>query len=140
MMKVDKEYLKQLLEAFESAERPTTNIQELEAKGFHYDDDKFVFHTDILVDKGYIESFALNTRGVGYTLMGNGQRGWSVVPIRLTAFGHDFIESLNEPNVWAEIQANFKESSLETISSVAKDLAKGYAKQKVKVLLEAAGS
>ncbi|ENE4765697.1 DUF2513 domain-containing protein [Vibrio parahaemolyticus] len=139
-MKIDKEYLKSLLEAFESAEGPLTNIRELEAKGFHYDDDKFAFHTDLLVDKGYIESFATQSRGAGYKLLGNGERVWSVVPLRLTAFGHDFIESLNEPNVWQEIQANFKDASLDTTISVAKGLAKGYAKQKVKSLLEAAGS
>ncbi|EGQ9976466.1 DUF2513 domain-containing protein [Vibrio vulnificus] len=140
-MKIDKEYLKSLLEAFESAEGPLTNIRELEAKGFHYDDDKFAFHTDLLVDKGYIESFATQqSRGAGYRLMGSGERVWSVVPLRLTAFGHDFIESLNEPNVWREIQTNFKDASLDTTISVAKDLAKGYAKQKVKSLLDAAGS
>ncbi|MCE7608550.1 DUF2513 domain-containing protein [Vibrio fluvialis] len=139
-MKIDKDYLKALLEAFESAEKPTTNIKELESKGFHYNDDKFVLHTDILIDKGYIESFGTNTRGVGYILLGSGQRSWSNVPLRLTAFGHDFIESLNEPNVWDEIQTNFKDASFETVVSVAKDLAKGYAKQKVKTLLEASGS
>ncbi|MFW1382934.1 DUF2513 domain-containing protein [Vibrio parahaemolyticus] len=139
-MKIDKEYLKELLEAFESAERPTTNITELEAKGFHYDDDKFVLHTDILIDKGYIQSFGIKSRGVGYTLMGNGERSWSVVPLRLTAYGHDFIESLNEPNVWDEIQSNFKEASFDTMVSVAKDLAKGFAKKKVKSLLEASDS
>ncbi len=139
-MKIDKDYLKKLLEAFESAERPTTNIKELESIGFYYDDDKFVLHTDILIDKGYIESFGTNTRGVGYTLVGRGQRTWSVVPLRLTAFGHDFIESLNEPNVWEEIQKNFKDASFETVVSAAKDLAKGYAKQKVKAILEASGS
>ncbi|HDY7526653.1 TPA: DUF2513 domain-containing protein [Vibrio vulnificus] len=139
-MKIDKEYLKELLEAFESAERPTTNITELETKGFHYDDDKFILHTDILIDKGYIQSFGFKTRGVGYILMGNGTRSWSVVPLRLTAFGHDFIESLNEPNVWDEIQSNFKEASFETMVSVAKDLAKGFAKKKVKSLLEASDS
>ncbi|HHQ4263681.1 TPA: DUF2513 domain-containing protein, partial [Vibrio cholerae] len=65
---------------------------------------------------------------------------WKIVPIRLTASGHEFIESLNEPDVWDTIQSNFKEASLETLAVVAKDLAIGFAKQKVKALLESAGS
>ncbi|HGH6016906.1 TPA: DUF2513 domain-containing protein [Vibrio mimicus] len=138
-MVVDKEYMKGLLEAVQSSDKPTTDIKELEHQGFSYKDDKFIFHTDILIDKGYIESLG-SFRGCGYQISGNNKIEWKIVPIRLTASGHEFIESLNEPDVWDTIQSNFKEASLETLAVVAKDLAIGFAKQKVKALLESAGS
>lgn len=138
-MVIDKEYLKGLLEAIQSSDTPTTDIKELDRLGFSYEDDKFIFHTDILIDKGYLESIG-PFRGVGYQIAGNNQIDWKIVPIRLTASGHEFIESLNEPDVWESIQSNFKEASLDTLIVVAKDLATGFAKQKVKALLESCGS
>lgn len=138
IMKVDKEYLKELLEAFESVKTPLTNIRELAELGYDYKTDAFAFHSDILVDKGFIQTLSSNEKlyGAGYQLSSAGSRVWiSTVPIRLTAAGHEFIDSLNEPNVWETIQANFKEASLDTIKSVALDLAKGYAKRKVKQIL-----
>jgi hypothetical protein len=50
-MKIDQDYLKGLLEAFENAEEPTTDIEELQRLGFNYEDDKFIFHLQILADR-----------------------------------------------------------------------------------------
>jgi len=43
-MKIDHDYLKRLLDAFESSETPTTDLYELERKGIFYREDIFVFH------------------------------------------------------------------------------------------------
>ncbi|MEH6560500.1 MAG: DUF2513 domain-containing protein [Marinobacter sp.] len=133
-MKIDRDYLKGLLEAFQAAKGPFTDIREVKEKGFDYEEDNFIFHSDILLDRGFIESLSPRD-GIGYQRMGNGGCTWSVVPLRLTADGHDFIETLNAPNVWEDIQANFKQSSIDTLKSVAKDLAIGYAKKRVSELL-----
>ena len=133
-MKVNNEYMKGLLDAFESSETPLTDIYVLKDKGFSYEEDIFVFHMDILLDKGFIESKS-NTNGIGYRLMSDRSKVWSVIPLRLTAQGHEFIDSLNEPDVWENIQKNFKDSSIDTIKSVSKDLAIGFAKKKVTELL-----
>ncbi len=138
-MKIDSEYMKGLLDAFEASDTPLTDIHKLQEAGYSYEDDIFVFHMDILLDKGLIESKS-TSGGIGYGLTGNGGRFWSVVPLRLTAQGHDFIDSLNEPDVWENIQKNFKDSSIDTIKSVAKDLAKGFAKKKVTELLSGSSS
>lgn len=133
-MKINRDYLKGLLEAFQASEGPFTNIRELKEKGFDFEEDDFIFHSDILLDRGFIES--LSPRGgIGYQRMGNGDCTWSVVPLRLTADGHDFIETLNAPNVWDDIQENFKQSSIDTLKSIAKELAIGYAKKRVTALL-----
>lgn len=138
-MKINNEYLKGLLEAFEASDKPLTDIMLLNKLGFSYEEDTFVFHMDILLDKGLIES--KSTRGgIGYQLLSDGDRSWSVIPLRLTAQGHEFISSLHEPDVWKNIQENFKNSSIDTIKSVAKDLAKGFAKKKVTELLSESSS
>ena len=53
--------------------------------------------------------------------------------IRLTAAGHEYIDNLNEPEVWATIQENFSEAALNTVMVVAKDLAVMFAKKKLKL-------
>ena len=50
-MTIDQDYLKKLLEAFEAAPAPITNIDELQAAGLEYDNDQFVFHMNILTTK-----------------------------------------------------------------------------------------
>lgn len=138
-MKINRDYLKGLLEAFQASEGPFTDIREIKERGFDYEEDNFILHSDILLDRGLVESLS-SRGGIGYRLMGNGSYTWSVVPLRLTADGHDFIETLNAPNVWEDIQANFKQSSIDTLKSVAKDLAIGYAKKRVSELLSKDGS
>jgi hypothetical protein len=43
-MKIEQDYLKGLLEAFESSDNPTTDIQELNEKGFEHLNNQFIFH------------------------------------------------------------------------------------------------
>jgi hypothetical protein len=54
-MQIDYDYLKQVLEAFAAAPRPTTDIEELEANGINCESDAFLFHMGILQDKGLVE-------------------------------------------------------------------------------------
>jgi len=88
-MKINQKYLKELLEAFQSAEKPMTDIVELKGKGFDIDSDEFAFHSDILIDKCLIETVTTNTEslGAGYQLLGAGLRVWHEIPLRLTASG-----------------------------------------------------
>lgn len=43
-MKIDHDYLKKLLEAYQSAEGPTTDLKELQRNGIDLEDKKFEFH------------------------------------------------------------------------------------------------
>lgn len=129
-MKIDQEYLKGLLEAFESAVNPTTDIKELSAAGFPYQTDEFVFHMRLLEDRGLIEGLGSGS-GFGYTQT-RATYSWAVVPLRLTADGHDFIEALKQKEVWQTIKTDFKDASLATMVSAARSLAEGFAKKKVK--------
>jgi len=132
-MKIDQDYLKGLLEAFEAAVKPTTNIQELQQQGFNYEDDKFIFHLHILADQALVEQE--HGSGLGYTKGADGFVSWSVVPLRLTANGYDFIEALRNSKVWETIKSEFKEASIGTLLKVSKELLEGYTKKKIIALI-----
>lgn len=135
-MKIDHEYLKGLLQAFQEAEGPYTTIDELRENGYPYNNKAFNFHMNILTDQGLIEGTATGKSSVGMERALSGEIIWiHGVKIRLTAAGHEYIDTLNEPGVWNVIQANFKDSALETIKTIAKDLAVGFARKKVKELI-----
>lgn len=133
-MKIDYEYLKGLLIAFEKAECPYTDINELKKNGFACGEDVFPFHMAILYDKNFIESSSPKY-GFGYLNVDSSGPSWIEVELRLTVSGHEFLASLNDPDVWDEICKNFKKSGIDTVKLVAIDLAKGFAKKKVTELL-----
>lgn len=133
-MKIDQEYLKGLLTAIQDSEGPFTNIEELSERGYSYESDDFVLHMEILLDKGFLESKS-SSGGIGYIMSGSGRLQWSIVPLRLTASGHDFISAIQQPKIWEAIKSNFGECGLEAVKTVALDLATGYAQQKVRSLL-----
>lgn len=135
-MKIDHAYLKGLLEAFEAAEGPYTTIDELRENGYPYNEKTFTFHMNILVDQGLIKGTGTGKSSIGMERALSGEVIWiHGINIRLTAAGHEYIDTLNEPQVWNVIQENFKDSSLETLKSVAKDLAAGFARKKVNELI-----
>lgn len=107
-MKIDKEYSDGLLRAFEKSEHPTTDILELKKHGFDYEEERFIFHLRILYEKGLIEPEIPET-GLGYQ-----QRTWSVLPLRLTAKGHEYLETLPNPD-----EEGFSAEEIEEIKRAA---------------------
>ncbi|WP_394546894.1 DUF2513 domain-containing protein [Pantoea ananatis] len=132
-MKIDQQYLKDLLIAFEDNEGPQTNIRELEDAGFDYSNQKFIFHMRLLDDKNLIARVD-GEPGFGLCLGADNTGSWAVLPLRLTSQGHDFIEALRQKEVWNTVKENFKEASISTLVDVAKQLAQGFAKQRIKQL------
>ena len=122
-MKIDQDYLKALLNAFQAEESLYTDINKLKEKGFDYLTDKFLFHIQILEDKKLIENCTKNSR-IGYDFTLDGGICWTVVPLRLTATGHDLIEALNKSEVWEIIKKYFKEASISTLVNVGTELVK----------------
>lgn len=132
-MKIDQQYLKDLLIAFEDNDGPQTNIRELEDAGFDYTNQKFIFHMRLLDDKNLIARVD-GEPGFGLYLGADNIGSWAVLPLRLTSQGHDFIEALRQKEVWNTVKENFKEASISTLVDVAKQLAQGFAKQRIKQL------
>jgi hypothetical protein len=132
-MKIDQDYLKGLLEAFESSEAPDTDIMHLNEQGYDCDTDAFIFHMRLLEDRGLIVR-SDGERGFGAIQSLDGQTHWAVMPLRLTATGHDFIDALRNKEVWSTLKTGFKDASMGTLMTVSKELFKrALAKQMDKI-------
>lgn len=132
-MKINHDYLKGLLIAFEDAPNPDTDINELSDKGFDYRTTEFMFHMRLLEDQ-YLIQRTDGEAGFGYVSSLGGQGSFAVMPLRLTAQGHDFIADLRQKEVWNSVKENFKEASMSGLVDITKQLAQGFAKQKIKQL------
>ena len=120
-MRIDHDYLRSLLTAFQAAEGPTTDIDELDGHGINRSDDRFLFHLQLMED----ESLVVGTSGdgeLGYQFYGGGGIVWSVVPIRLTAWGHHFADAMLHDTVWKRIKTDFRTVSIRTLVSTATTL------------------
>ncbi|HIC7893485.1 DUF2513 domain-containing protein [Citrobacter freundii] len=136
-MKIDQQYLKDLLIAFEDTHGPDTLLSELENTGFRREDSNFIFHMRLLSDYGLIVRVD-GLPGFGHEMLQSlGQCAgyyWTEIPLRLTASGHDFIADLRQKEVWQTIKTNFKDEGITTLIGISKSLALGFAKKKVKDL------
>jgi hypothetical protein len=117
-MKPDAEYLKQLLTAFRDAPNPTTDIRELEGAGLLLNDPKFELHMMLLRDGGFVESES-NAGGIGISKSADGSIQWSVIPLRLTASGHEFAEAMGNSKALQALKKNFVGASISTMRDVA---------------------
>jgi hypothetical protein len=133
-MKIDHDYLKKMLEAFEAAPAPIFYVTDFEAARLDINDPQFIFHMEILDDQGFI---VRDDRSAGFGLMrsADGSAFWSILPLRLTAQGHDFIEALKNKEVWATLKKDFKDASISTLWDVSKKLLEGYTKKKIEGIL-----
>jgi len=130
-MRIDQEYLKRMLNVFLESKKHYTDLAEFSKAGFNVLDDAFLFHFKILEDQGFVESCVQNRR-LGYQVSGDGQARWDANVIRLTAAGHDFAESLNKVEIFDILSKEFKNASVSTLSSVAKELMLGFAQKQIK--------
>jgi hypothetical protein len=134
-MQIDHEYLKRLLEAFAAASGPLTNIEELEGRGMPYRDPQFVFHMGILEDKALIARDD-HKPGFGLTRSVDGFESWGVLPLRLTANGHEFLEALRDQRILAVIKRQFKTAGIGTLVTVSKTLLESYTKEAIGALMK----
>ena len=126
-MKIDQEYLKGLLIAFEDSNEPHTSITRLLALGFDHRTNEFRFHIRLLQDRGLIARVD-GKDGIGYSSpASDGQDDeffFDEVPLRLTASGHDFLKTIRNKEVWATLKTGFKDASIGTLVKVSKELFK----------------
>jgi hypothetical protein len=132
-MKIDNDYLKKLLEAGQASDKPTFDIEALRAAGFDRADPQFEFHMAILTDRRFIEQDD-GSSGFGLTKGIDGFLSWSVLPMRLTASGHDFLDSIQSPEVWDRTKAAVKKVGnvgFDLLVQIAKAEAKRFAAEKL---------
>lgn len=135
-MKIDQQYLKDLLISFEDTDGPDTTIDELKEAGYDENSSEFIFHMRLIYDHGLIVRVDGDS-GFGHILETN-MNGhiyyWDKTPLRLTARGHDFIADLRQKEVWETVKTNFKDEGMSTLIGITKSLAIGFAKKRIKDL------
>ncbi len=133
-MKIDQEYLKELLNTFMESSRSFIWVEDIVKKGIEMDD-KFLFHIQILEDQDFIECLDKKSE-IGYEITLGGNFEWKSRPLRLTASGHEFSEAVNRPEIWEILIGEFKGASLSTLKSVASSLLIAFAKKQLNKYLE----
>ena len=133
-MKIDQDYLREILNTFTQSTRSFIWLEDLTRKGIEIDD-KFLFHIQILEDQQFVE--CLDKRSdIGYEITLGGNFEWKSRPLRLTASGHEFTEAINRPEIWDVLKQEFKDASLSTLRSAATSLLLAFAKKQVNKYLE----
>ena len=133
-MKIDQEYLRQILNSFIESERAFVWVADIAARGIEIDD-KFLFHMQILEDQQFIECLDKKSE-LGYEISLGGNFEWNSRPLRLTAAGHEFLEAINRPEIWDVLKAEFRDASLSTLKSAAQTLLLAFAKKQISKYLD----
>ena len=99
-MKHELEYTKSLLEFIEVHEQAVIPLNKLLQSDLVHDEtrEKFIHHIDILIDREFIYISLSNRKW--YARSTDGSIQWASPNLRLTALGHDFLSSIEEPDVW----------------------------------------
>jgi hypothetical protein len=72
----------------------------------------------LLQDGGFVESES-RAGGIGLSKEADGSIQWSVIPLRLTASGHEFAEAMENSKVLQTLKKSFVGASLSTMRDVA---------------------
>ncbi|USD22151.1 DUF2513 domain-containing protein [Microbulbifer variabilis] len=120
-MRIDIEYLKELLGIILDHDKPDFNIGLDKINPLWNDDDKLnklVFHLEILNDQGLIKS-TNGSSSLGFRRASDGSVMVGVIPLRLTADGHQFASDLSKPGVLEKLKTSFQDSGpTETVKLV----------------------
>ena len=140
VMRIDIEYIKFFLDAVLDHDKPDFGLDIEKIKPLWVGDDeklnKLIFHMEILEDQDLIES-SIETTGIGFRRMGGGG-GFtvSIIPLRLTAKGHQFSSDLSKPGVIDKLTTTFKDSGPTETVKVVFALGKNFIDSQLKSLIE----
>jgi hypothetical protein len=128
-MRIDYEYMSKILDVFLEASTPTVTWDDFEPlrEGSDEGEHRFVFHIEILADKGLVVG-GLDDGSIGIQ-RNSGEYLVSVIPWRLTADGHDFAAALVKPGILDRIKEKFQKEALSTVIEIAKKLAEKQAEK-----------
>jgi len=126
-MRIDQHYLKDFLNVFLDSSNHFVTISNFKNANFDIDA-KFLFHMQILEDQKFVQAYNENN-DLGYHVSLGGNFEWVSQNMRLTASGHEFADSLNKKEIYEVLKEEFKNASVATLSSVAKELMISFAKK-----------
>lgn len=114
-MKIDIEYLKKILDKFLESDTQYINTSVFED---FLEDEKFLFHWDILLDKKVIVN-SQGDLGKFYSRTTTDINYWDI-KVRLNDNGYNFYEAIKDNKFRNKIKKDFKNISIETLGLVAK--------------------
>ena len=79
----------------------------------------------LLHDSGFVDSES-RTGGIGFSRGADGFVQWSVIPLRLTASGHEFAEAMGNSEVLLTLKKSFLGASIGTMRDVAVAISKAW--------------
>lgn len=126
-MKIDYDYLKELLSTFLNSDKPSITIRDL---GFYEknkeDLSKLIFHLTLLVDQGLIRDSGLNYSSfkdiTGICFGGDGIIHGGECDMVLTSEGHDFAIALSQNPILERIKKDFSEAPISAAKQIATKL------------------
>jgi hypothetical protein len=121
-MKRDMDLIRQLMLKLEAIPLQAGGIYHIEPHDPEisvegYDNDTIAYHLSLIKDAGLVDSGNVNP------MVGIGYRGF-------TWAGHDFIDSVRDPEIWQKTEGALKHAGGFTLD-FAKALAKGFIKKKI---------
>ncbi len=119
-MKRDMDYIRQLLLNIEASDSPPSLPQLLPSNPDEFDRQKLHDHLRMLSEEAGFVS--------GTTIGALKERYW--FDLRLTWLGHDFLDSVRDPEIWAKTKAGAEKAGVFTIG-LLKDLATGFVKKQI---------
>ncbi|GLO64212.1 hypothetical protein MACH09_47200 [Vibrio sp. MACH09] len=139
-MRIDYEYLNNFLKLVLDNETGDFSLSTEPFKALWPNDDeaaidKLVFHLEILADQGCIESALTKKEGIGFRRTGAGFI-ISIIPLRLTAQGHQFASDLTKPGVIEQLKSAFSDAGPNEAVKVVFSLGKNALDKKLKQLTE----
>lgn len=120
-MKRDLDLIRYILVTAESADRPITDSELVNAK---HSLEKVAFHVELLADKGLVVS------SVDYD--GFGQAPLALELSRITWEGYDYLDAIRSDNVWAKAKDAISRSVGDTSLSVVKETCQLVAKSLIR--------
>ncbi|HDC1418110.1 TPA: DUF2513 domain-containing protein [Salmonella enterica] len=126
-MKIDYDYLKEVLSAFLNSKKPSITIRDL---GFYEkspeDLSKLIFHLTLLVDQGLIRDSGLKYFTfkdiTGICFSGDGIPHGGECDMVLTSEGHDFAMALSQNPILERIKKDFSEAPMAAAKQIATKL------------------
>ncbi|MBO6538240.1 MAG: DUF2513 domain-containing protein [Rhizobiaceae bacterium] len=117
-MKRDMDLIRELLLAIERSDDGSGASINVRVSG--YSEAQVVDHLFQLHERGFID-------GVDVSHM----NGRAFLPIRVTSYGHDFLDSVRDPEIWRKTKDGAKAAGGFTVELLA-ELAKGFIKTQIK--------
>lgn len=129
-MKIDHDYIKSLLEAFESSLKESLTISDMQRLGFNTDDAGFIFHLRLLQDGDLIAPVNPHDHNLGFSKNINNHIVLSPVQIRMTSSGFEYLAAIRQSKIMEKVKG-FGSASLGVAVEIAKGLALEYARKAV---------